>query len=65
MCKRCEEIMVATKMYKEMDFMGLIYLSYYEVDDRQIPAYFLGTGDPTYDQIIMYCPFCGRKLEGK
>lgn len=62
MCKRCESIMTIAKMYREIDSPGMIYLSYYEEDDKKIPAYHLGTGDPMYDQIIIYCPFCGRKL---
>ncbi len=62
MCKRCEESIPVVKMYEIWDIPGQIYYSYYEEDDRKIPAYFLSTGDPTRDQIIMYCPFCGREL---
>ncbi len=63
MCKRCEAITVATSMCEAWDFPGVIYLTYYEEEDKKIPMYCLGTGKPQYDQWIGYCPYCGRKLE--
>lgn len=59
MCKRCDSVTVTTRMYKEWDIPRMLYYSYYEENDEKIPSYFLGTGEPECDQIIMYC---GRKL---
>lgn len=51
MCKKCENITKDTAVI------------YYLLNGDGEKVFFLGCGDSYYDQVIDYCPYCGRKLE--